>query len=145
MTMKRKTYTELMTIPDFEGRLNYLRCYGSVGKETFGYDRYLNQMLYKFPEWREVRRQVIIRDNSCDLAHPDHEIFPYGKKVIVMIHHIIPITKEDILERSDLVLNPDNLITVSNRTHEIIHYGYAEDRRATVVERTPFDTCPWRK
>lgn len=144
MTMK-KTYTELIQIPDFEGRVNYLKTYGSVAKETFGYDRYLNQMLYRLPEWKRVRRQVIIRDNSCDLAHPDHEIFPYGKKVIVMVHHIVPITKEDILERSDLVLNPDNLITVSNRTHEIIHYGYAEDRRPIVTERKPFDTCPWRK
>lgn len=97
MTMK-KTYTELIQIPDFEGRVNYLKTYGSVAKETFGYDRYLNQMLYRLPEWKRVRRQVIIRDNCCDLAHPDHEIHPYGRKKVVIVHHINPITKEDILE-----------------------------------------------
>lgn len=145
MTKMKKTYTELMRIPDFEGRLNYLKVYGSVAKETFGYDRYLNQMLYRLHEWKEVRRKVIIRDNACDLAHPDHEIHPYGRKVKILVHHINPITKQDILERSDLVLNPENLITVSHGTHEIIHYGGEHDKGRILVERTPFDTCPWRK
>ena len=143
MTMK-KTYTELIQIPDFEGRINYLKTYGSVAKETFGYDCYLNQMLYRLPEWKRVRRQVIIRDKCCDLAHPDHEIHPYGRKKVVIVHHINPITKEDILERTDLVLSMDNLVTVSHETHELIHYGYAEDKPPIFAERTPNDTCPWR-
>ena len=143
--MMKKTYTELIQIPDFEGRLNYLRLYGDVGRETFGYDRYLNQMLYRVPEWKEVRRKVIIRDNACDLAHPDYEIHPYGHKKMIIVHHINPLTKNDILTRSDLVLDPKNLVTVSFDTHQIIHYGYSEHARPTLTERTPYDTCPWRK
>ena len=143
--MMKKTYTELIQIPDFEGRLNYLRLYGDVGRETFGYDRYLNQMLYRVPEWKEVRRKVIIRDNACDLAHPDYEIHPYGHKKMIFVHHINPLTKNDILTRSDLVLDPNNLVTVSFDTHQIIHYGYSEHARPTLTERTPYDTCPWRK
>lgn len=144
MTTMKKTYTDLIQIPDFEDRINYLRVYGSVAKETFGYDRYLNQMLYRLPEWKRVRRQVIIRDKACDLAHPEHEIHPYGRKKVIIVHHINPITKEDILNRSDCVLDPNNLITVSHETHEIIHYGYSDTKRPTLVERKPFDTCPWR-
>ena len=145
MTMMKKTYTELIQIPDFEDRINYLKVYGRVAKETFGYDRYLNQMLYRLPEWKEVRRKVILRDNACDLAHPEHEIHPYGRKVRILVHHINPITKQDILDRSDLVLNPENLVTVSHDTHEIIHYGFPEVRSLSFTERTPYDTCPWRK
>ena len=143
--MKRKTYTELIQIPEFEDRLNYLRLYGNVARETFGYDRYLNQMLYRIPEWKEVRRKVIIRDKACDLAHPDYEIHPYGHKKMIFVHHIVPLTKNDILERSDLVLDPNNLITVSFDTHQIIHYGYSDHSIPVLVERTPYDTCPWRK
>ena len=145
MTMMKKTYTELIQIPYFEDRINYLKVYGRVAKETFGYDRYLNQMLYRLPEWKEVRRKVILRDNACDLAHPEHEIHPYGHKVRILVHHINPITKQDILDRSDLVLNPENLVTVSHDTHEIIHYGFPEVKSLSFTERTPYDTCPWRK
>ena len=139
-----KTFTELIQIPDFEGRLNYLRLHGEVGRETFGYDRYLNQMFYKTPEWERVRREVILRDKACDLAHPDHEIFPHGHRVVLLIHHMNPVTKDDILAHSEDILNPEYLITVSKTTHDIIHYGYRSNRIPAVTERTPFDTCPWK-
>ena len=144
MTKKMRTYTELIKFPDYEGRLNYLRLHGEVGKETFGYDRYLNQMLYRYPEWKKVRRDVILRDKACDLGISDREIYPSGHKKMIFVHHMNPITKEDILERSELVLNPEYLITVSFDTHQIIHYGYSEKTVPTLVERKPFDTCPWR-
>ena len=139
-----KTYSELIQIPDFEDRINYLRLRGTVGRETFGYDRYLNQMFYSTPEWKEVRRKVILRDHACDLAHPDHEIFPSGHRVVLLIHHMNPITKEDVISHSDDILNPEYLITVSKTTHDIIHYGYGDRKRPVVIERTPFDTCPWK-
>lgn len=139
-----KTYTELIQIPDFEGRLNYLRLHGSVGRETFGYDRYLNQMFYNTPEWKRVRREVILRDKACDLAHPDHEILPYGHKVVLQIHHMNPITRDDILEHSDEILNPEYLVVVSKFTHDIIHYGYRADRAPVTSERAPFDMVPWK-
>lgn len=139
-----RTYTELIQIPTFEERIEYLRLYGNVGRETFGYDRYLNQMFYRTLEWKRVRRQVILRDKSCDLAHPDHEIFPYGHKVVLLIHHMNPITKDDILQHSMDILNPEYLVVVSKQTHDIIHYGYGKTEFPAVTERTPFDTCPWR-
>ena len=143
-TKMRKSYTELIQIPDYEGRLNYLRLHGAVGRETFGYDRYLNQMLYETPEWRKVRRKVILRDKSCDMGLDDYEIHPHGKRKMLFVHHINPITREDILERSDSIFDPDNLVTVSFNTHQIIHYGYESDRRPVFTERTPNDMCPWR-
>ena len=139
-----RTYTELIQIPTFEERIEYLRLYGNVGRETFGYDRYLNQMFYRTPEWKRVRRQVILRDKSCDLAHPDHEIFPYGHKVVLLIHHMNPVTKDDILQHSMDILNPEYLVVVSKQTHDIIHYGYKSSTPLVITERTPFDTCPWR-
>lgn len=139
-----KTYSELIQIPDFEGRINYLRLHGVVGRETFGYDRYLNQMFYSTPEWKRIRREVILRDKACDLAHPDHEMFPYGHKVVLQIHHMNPVTKDDILAHSEEILNPEYLITVSKLTHDIIHYGYKSDRIPVTAERTPFDMCPWK-
>lgn len=143
-TKMRKSYTELIQIPDYEGRLNYLRLHGAVGRETFGYDRYLNQMLYETPEWRKVRRKVILRDKSCDMGLDDYEIHPHGKRKMLFVHHINPITREDILERSDSIFDPDNLVTVSFGTHQIIHYGYESDRRPVFTERTPDDMCPWK-
>lgn len=140
----KKSFTELSQIPDFEGRINYLRLHGSVGKETFGYDRYLNQKFYNTPEWKEVRRKVILRDKACDLGHPDHEIYPHGKKVQLLIHHMNPVTKDDILERSEDILNPEYLITVSKRTHDIIHYGYMGPKTPAATDRLPNDTCPWK-
>lgn len=135
-----KTYEELITIPTYEDRLIYLLLYGSVAEDTFGYRRYLNQVLYKCPEWRQVRRDVIIRDQACDLAFEGYEI---PERVIV--HHINPIRIDDVLWRRPNVFDPSNLVCTVLRTHEIIHYGSIEDvRNQTLIERQPNDTSPWR-
>lgn len=137
-----KNYTELMSLQSFEDRYNYLRLNGSVGKSTFGYDRWLNQSFYHWDEWKRVRRDVIARDGGCDLGCPDRQI-PNGARL--MIHHIIPITAEDIKNRSKLVLDPENLITVMDSTHNAIHYGDESLLMSTKpAERQPNDTCPWR-
>lgn len=134
-----KTYSELIQLDSFEERYRYLRLDGEVGKETFGFDRYLNQIFYKSPEWKAIRDTIIIRDNGCDLAIPGYEI--RGR---ILIHHMNPITKRDILERSDLLLNPEYLICVTKRTHDAIHYGDENLLMTGPVERTRNDTCPWR-
>lgn len=136
-----KTYTELLSIPDFLGRFNYLKLGGQVGKATFGYDRWLNQQFYRWPEWKKVRREVIVRDNGCDLACEDREIF--GD--LVFVHHMNPISIEDIVNRSKYLLDPEYLITVSDSTHNAIHYG--DESLLMLSEpivRAPNDTCPWR-
>lgn len=141
-----RTYSDLIKIPSFEDRLNYLILYGKVGHETFGYDRYLNQYLYQRSEdWKKVRKHVILRDNACDLAHPDYEIHPDGRRFIILVHHMNPITKEDVINRSDYVLDPEFLITTTRDTHNIIHYGFDTSKRPTLTERKPNDTCPWRR
>ena len=137
--MSIKTYSELITIPTFEERFEYLQLKGSVGKDTFGYDRYLNQVLYRSPEWKRLRNQIIIRDCGCDLACDGYDI--YGK---VLIHHLNPITVEDVLARSRKVFDPDNLICVSHNTHNAIHYGDLDLLVTGPVIRTKNDTCPWR-
>ena len=114
--MSIRTYSELITIPTFEERFEYLQLKGSVGKDTFGYDRYLNQVLYRSPEWKRLRNQIIIRDGGCDLACDGYDI--YGK---VLIHHLNPITVKDVLARSRKVFDPDNLVCVSHNTHNAIH------------------------
>lgn len=138
--MTIRTYTELIKIPTFEERFEYLKLKGNVGTETFGYDRYLNQNFYKSSLWRSIRNQVILRDMGCDLGCEGYEI--YGK---VIIHHMNPITADDIEESSVYLMNPEYLICVSHDTHQAIHYG---DRNLlqerTFVERTPNDTCPWK-
>lgn len=134
-----RTYSELIRLATFEERLKYLRLSGMVGKDTFGFDRYLNQMFYRDGAWKRIRREVILRDNGFDLGCKD---MPIGLKVVV--HHIEPMTKEDVLEHSDLLLNPDNLICCSPETHRMIHYGSEDDTQPIALERTPFDTCPWR-
>lgn len=134
-----KTYSELIQLDSFEERYRYLRLDGEVGKETFGFDRYLNQIFYKSPEWKATRDTIIIRDNGCDLAMLGYEI--RGR---ILIHHMNPITKRDILERSDLLLNPEYLICVTKRTHDAIHYGDENLLMTGPVERTRNDTCPWR-
>lgn len=138
--MANKSYHEAMLIPDFTERYEYLKVTGAVGDPTFGSHRYLNQLLYKMPEWRKIRNDVIIRDNGCDLGHPDFEL---GDQP-AYIHHINPITIDDILERRTCVFNLDNLITASFRTHQAIHYGSADQIPKILVERKPYDTCPWR-
>ena len=134
-----KTYSELIQLDSFEERYRYLRLDGEVGKETFGFDRYFNQIFYKSPEWKAIRDTIIIRDNGCDLAIPGYEI--RGR---ILIHHMNQITKRDILERSDLLLNPEYLICVTKRTHDAIHYGDENLLMTGPVERTRNDTCPWR-
>lgn len=134
-----KCYQEMMKIQDFVDRYNYLRLYGSVGKETFGGNRYLNQAFYSSDEWRRIRNQVIVRDNGCDLGFPEREI-----SGAIIVHHIEPITVHDLIEANDKVIDLNNLICVSDLTHRAIHYG---DTNLLVMDykpRRPFDTCPWK-
>ena len=137
--MSIRTYSELITIPTFEERFEYLRLKGSVGKDTFGYDRYLNQVLYRSPEWKRLRNQIIIRDGGCDLACDGYDV--YDK---VLIHHLNPITVEDVLTRGRKVFDPDNLVCVSHNTHNAIHYGDVDLLVTGPIIRTKNDTCPWR-
>lgn len=135
-----KTYSELITFSTFEDRYRYLRLSGRVGEETFGFDRWLNQRFYKDPEWLSIRDFVIIRDNGCDLGILDREIF--GR---IIIHHMNPITKEDILYRTKYLLDPEYLITTYKPTHDAIHYGDEGLLMAAPIVRTKNDTCPWRR
>lgn len=138
--MSIKTYSELITLPTFRERFEYLKIGGTIGKETFGYDRYLNQILYKSDEWRSFRRDIIIRDNGKDLACEDYEV---GSRAIV--HHIDPITVEDVLNRHPKIFDPENVITTSLTTHNAIHYGDANLLILEPIERTMNDTCPWKR
>lgn len=140
MMMKNiKTYSELITIPTFEERFEYLKLDGQVGVETFGFNRYLNQAFYKSDEWLSIRDYVITRDNGCDLGMEGYEI--YGR---ILIHHINPIAKDDIIQRSRILLDPENLITTVKRTHDAIHYGDSNLLMRAPIERKKNDTCPWR-
>ena len=152
MTLKSiRSYSELITLPTFEERFKYLRLDGQVGKETFGYDRYLNQILYNSYEWRHFRDGIIIRDNACDLAHKDHEIPSWrdnsgrlhGPKIL--IHHINPVTVDDIVSRRPMVFDPENTITTILSTHNAIHYGDESLLLKAPIERSQNDTCPWRR
>lgn len=135
-----KTYSELVKLNSFEERYKYLKLEGKVGEDTFGFDRYLNQIFYKTNEWKSVRDYVISRDNGCDLGMSDREI-KFGK---ILVHHMNPITKEDILNRSDILLNPEYLITTTKNTHDAIHYGSDDLLYQDTVERYKNDTCPWK-
>ena len=137
-----KTYSELITIPTFIERYRYLKLGGKVGEETFGFDRYLNQYFYNSKEWRDIRDYVIVRDNGCDLAHPDQPI-PEGVKIY--IHHMNPITMEDIVKRSKYLLDPEYLISTIKLTHDAIHYGDEHLLPKALVTRTKYDTCPWKR
>lgn len=135
-----RTYTELVQLPTFEERFEYLKLKGNVGNDTFGYDRYLNQNFYRSSIWRSIRHKIILRDMGCDLAIDGREI--YGK---IIIHHMNPITVNDIEESSIYLMNPEYLICVSNDTHQAIHYGDRNLlREQQLVERKPYDTCPWK-
>lgn len=138
--MKIRTYSELIKLQTFEERFRYLKLNGRVAEETFGFDRYLNQQFYKSDEWLYLRDQIIIRDNGCDLAIEDREIY---KRIIV--HHMNPLTKADIINRSDFLLNPEYLICTIKRTHDAIHYGDESILYDIPKERTKNDTCPWRR
>lgn len=133
-----KTYREMRRFDTHEDRLNYLLLHGDVGRETFGFDRYMNQNFYRSREWKQLRNQVIVRDNGWDLGHSDFPI--YGK---ILIHHINPITPEDIKHSTDQLFDLDNLITVSLDTHNAIHYGNPESLPKPYVERRPGDTKLW--
>lgn len=135
-----KTYRELIQIPDFHDRFTYLKLDGRVGDTTFGSRRSLNQVLYRLPEWRRIRNQVIERDKACDLAHSDYEI----NEQAAYIHHINPITIDDILDRNPKIFDLDNLITTTFNTHQAIHYGSDDLLPKPPVERRPGDTCPWK-
>lgn len=136
-----RTYSELITLPTFEERYEYLRLGGKVGEETFGFDRYLNQMFYKTDEWRKVRDYVILRDYGCDLACEDHEI---ADGVRIFVHHMNPINIQDIIHRSEFLLEPEYLITTIKNTHDAIHYGDSSLLITAPILRNKNDTCPWR-
>lgn len=135
-----RTYSELLRLPTFEERYRYLRLGGRVGEETFGFDRYLNQIFYKSDEWLSLRDKIIIRDNGCDLGIEGREI--YGR---ILIHHMNPISVKDIMDRTDYLLNPEYLICTVKNTHDAIHYGNEESLILIPRERTKNDTCPWKK
>lgn len=135
-----KRYSRVIQFSEFVDRFNYLKLFSSVGVDTFGSHRYLNQVLYRSPEWRRVRREIIMRDDGCDLAHPGLPIF--GN---VFIHHLNPINVEDVLERRPIVFDPENLICCSFKTHNALHYGTEEDiMEKELIIRTKNDTCPWK-
>ena len=136
-----RTYSELIRLSTFEERYEYLRLCGKVGEETFGFDRYLNQLFYTSNEWKSLRNYIITRDDGCDLAIPDRKI---SEGIPILIHHMNPITKEDILNRSDFLLNPEYLICTIKNTHDAIHYGDSELLCKDPVVRFKNDTCPWR-
>lgn len=143
MGMKKmmiRTYSELIKLKTFKDRFEYLKLDGIVGEETFGFDRYMNQIFYKSREWTSVRRSVIIRDNGCDLGVDGYEI--HGK---ILIHHMNPINLSDIIHKTDELLNPDYLITTVLSTHNAIHYGDASLLPALPIERRANDTCPWKR
>lgn len=136
-----RSYRELKNLKTYQERYEYLRLKGFVGKETFGFDRIFNQQFYRSPEWLRIRDEVIIRDNGCDLGIPGYEI--YGQRILV--HHMNPITLSDIENGSELLFNPDYLITTVHSTHNAIHYGDANLLIKDPIERKRNDTCPWRK
>ena len=141
-TMKTiRRYSELMRLHTAEERYDYLRLGSLIGESTFGFDRYLNQAFYTSPEWKRFRRDMIIRDNGCDMALSDREI-PHG--AILVLHHINPITLEDIEDRADCLFDPENVVCVSDRTHRAIHFGDVSLLVLNPVERRQFDTCPWK-
>ena len=138
--MNIRTYSELSQLATFEERYRYLRLGGRVGKETFGFDRWINQMFYKDPEWLKVRDIVIMRDNGCDLGIEGREIYSR-----IIVHHMNPITKADILDRSKFLLDPEYLICTVKNTHDAIHYGDENLLITLPMERSKNDTCPWRR
>lgn len=138
--MMNRSYSELIAIPTYEDRFHYLQLNGAVGKDTFGYDRYLNQILYNSKEWKRFRDEIIIRDNGCDLAFEGYDI--HGR---ILVHHINPITVDDVVNRNPIVFDPENVICVTHNTHNAIHYGDESLLITAPVERTKHDTCPWKK
>ena len=137
-----KRYSDLIKLPTAKERFEYLKLPGSIGTSTFGFDRYLNQAFYRSKEWRKFRRDMIIRDGGCDMALPDREI-PDGAKLI--LHHINPLTLEEVEEQGPALFDPENVVCVSDRTHNAIHYGDISLLTMEPTIRRPFDTCPWKQ
>lgn len=138
--MRIRSYSDLRRLSTFEERYNYLCLNGRVGQDTFGFDRIFNQIFYRSREWKSVRDEVIIRDNGCDLGVEGYEI--NGR---ILIHHMNPISLDDIRENTDFLMNPEYLISTSHSTHNAIHYGDESLIIKAPVERRPNDTCPWKR
>lgn len=136
-----KTYTELLEIPDYIGRVEYLETHSNIGETTFGWSRYLNQALYTSDEWRKFRRDIIIRDKGCDLALPGYDLDTKD----IIVHHLNPITPEQVKARDPIIFSKNNVICVSDRTHRFIHYGGVQTAIFSTLQRKPYDTCPWKK
>ena len=134
-----RRYSELKLLKTFRERYEYLRLKGAVGESTFGFDRYLNQTLYHSDDWLRVRDIVIVRDNGCDLGDQDREIFSR-----IIVHHMNPLTEQDIIDRNPDIFNPEFLITTTHETHNAIHFGDDSFLKSFSTERLPNDTCPWR-
>ena len=135
-----RKYSELIRLPTFEERYKYLKLNGEVGVDTFGYERWLNQLFYRDPAWKIIRNRVIVRDNACDLGIQDRAIT--GQ---IYVHHLNPITRDDVIDRNPILLDPENLICICLTTHNAIHYG---DETLLVLppkERQANDTCPWKR
>lgn len=141
-TIKLRTYSELSLLETFEERFDYLKLNGNIGVETFGFDRIFNQMFYNSVEWRSIRNYIIARDRGCDLAVEGFEI---NNGVKIFIHHMNPISIDDISKRTEILLNPEYLITTMSRTHNAIHYGRDGIIVPKVVNRCKNDTCPWKR
>ena len=136
-----RTYSELSKLKTFRERYEYLKLDGAVGEETFGFDRYINQMFYKSEEWKRIRNYVITRDNGCDLGIQDRKIVDS----VILVHHMNPITKEDIINKNEILLDPEYLITTIKPTHDAIHYGDESLLAEDLVIRSKNDTCPWQR
>ena len=136
-----RTYSELSKLKTFRERYEYLKLDGTVGEETFGFNRYINQMFYKSEEWKRIRNYVITRDNGCDLGMPDRKIVDS----VILVHHMNPITKEDIINKNEILLDPEYLITTIKSTHDAIHYGDESLLAEDLVIRSKNDTCPWKR
>jgi len=134
-----RTYTELIRLPTFAERFRYLKLDGSVGNETFGWDRYLNQAFYHSKEWKDLRNYIIVRDNGCDLATGG-----YGIPGKIVIHHMNPVSLEDVLDRTEYLFNPEYLICTTHETHNAIHYGADRFAPGPLEPRSRNDTCPWK-
>lgn len=133
-----RTYSELISLPTYEQRFNYLKLDGKVGEETFAKDRWLNQKFYHSQEWRSLRNKIIVRDLGCDMAVEGFQIYERP-----LIHHMNPITQDDVLQHSDYLINPEYLITVAYNTHQAIHYGNADLLMESPIERKAGDTKLW--
>lgn len=134
-----RTYSEMIKLPTLAERFEYLKLGGEIGAETFGFERYLNQKFYRSEIWKRIRNQVIVRDNGCDFGLTD---YPIGGRIIV--HHMNPVDSDDIIYQREVLLNPEFLVCVGERTHNALHYGGFDLLPQDPIERQPNDTCPWK-